>query len=277
MPDIVRRDELKRFLQTRRARLQPLQIGLSLGGRRRVQGLRREEVALAAGVSVTWYTWLEQGRPIHASPAMLDSLARALQLSTDEARYLHLLAGEAPALAEDPPISTVLQQVLDGLTFSPAFVMGATWDILAWNTAARYVFGDFEAMVPEQRNVLWLVIMGDSLCRFVRDPEAHRARVIAEFRSSVAPYLGEPRVQRLLGALEAHCPDFREHWEAHEVRERSSGQKILAHPEAGPLVFDYTTLQVLDAPMLRLVVYTGDSATQDVLRAMLTLQPAPAL
>jgi transcriptional regulator with XRE-family HTH domain len=268
------RDALRHFLRSRRARVQPAEVGLSGGGRRRGCGLRREEVAAVAGVSLTWYTWLEQGRPIQVSPAVLDSLARALQLSADETHYLHQLAGAALPLPADPPVSLALQGVLDALEVSPAFVMGRTWDILAWNSAAAYVFGDFGALAPAARNVVWLVCTGESLCRFVSDPEAHARRVLAEFRSSVAPYLSDQKVQRLLADLHAHSPLFRTCWDTHDVRDRGAGQKTLAHPEAGALTFAYTTLQVLDTPGLRLVIYTPDRLTQGALRRRLGKLPA---
>lgn len=134
------------------------------------------------------------------------------------------------------------------------------------------MFGDFGALPPAARNVVWLVCTGQSLCRFVCDPEAHARRVLAEFRSSVAPYLGDERVQRLLAELHAHSPFFRAAWDAHDVRDRSVGQKTLIHPEAGALTFAYTTLQALDTPALRLVIYSPDHDTQGVLRRQLSLQ-----
>lgn len=267
------RDALRDFLRSRRARVRPAEVGLSGGGRRRGCGLRREEVAAVAGISLTWYTWLEQGRPIQVSPALLDSLARTLRLSPDEARYLHQLAGTALPLPPDLPVSEALQRVLDALDVSPAFVMGQTWDILAWNPAASYVFGDFGALPPAARNVVWLVCTGQSLCRFVQDPEVHARRVLAEFRSSVAPYLDDERVRHLLAELHAHSPLFRACWDAHDVRDRVAGQKTLAHPEAGELTFAYTTLQPLDAPGLRLVIYSPDRHTRGVLRRRLSGLP----
>jgi transcriptional regulator with XRE-family HTH domain len=269
MQAFEQRTTLRHFLRSRRARVQPTDVGLPGSGRRRGSGLRREEVAAVAGISVTWYTWLEQGRPIQVSPDVLDSLARTLCLSPDETRYLHQLAGTALPLPLDPPVSAALQGVLDALDLSPAFVMGRTWDILAWNAAASYVFGDFAILPPATRNVVWLVCTGQSLCRFVRDPEMHARRVLAEFRSSVAPYLSDERVQRLLAELHAQSALFRTYWEVHDVRDRAVGQKTLIHPDAGELTFAYTTLQALDTPGLRLVIYSPDPPTHQLLRQQL--------
>lgn len=264
----IRRESLCAFLRSRRARVPPEALGFTGGGRRRSAGLRREEVAIGAGMSVTWYTWLEQGRPIQVSEATLASLARTLQCSPAETRYLYTLAGLEPARSvDDPPIGDHLHAILAALHPLPAFVMGACWDILAWNAAAAYVFGDFGALPPEERNVLWLVFTEQSLCRFVQHPEAQARRVVAEFRSSTAVYLGDPRLHHLLRRLHARSPLFQQCWADHDVVERTPGQKVIDHPAAGPMRFTYTTLHVAETPALRLVVYTPDPATKAMIMA----------
>ncbi len=157
-----RRDELADFLRTRRAALQPGDVGLPNGGRRRTAGLRREEVAQLAGVGVTWYTWLEQGRDVRASLDVLEALARALRLTATERTHLLLLGrGEEPPPPKSPAerVSPTLKRMMKSLDPNPAFVLGRRWDYLAWNRAACAVFGDFEKVPRGARNHVWLTFM----------------------------------------------------------------------------------------------------------------------
>ena len=150
-----RLQELGDFLRTRRARLAPEDVGLPRGGRRRAPGLRRTEVAQLAGVSVDWYTWLEQGRPITVSTQVLESLVSALRLNAQERAHLFLLAHQQPPPArvmEPETVSPTLQRFLDHQGLSPAFVLGRRWDVVAWNEAACVVFGDFRQMTTRERN-----------------------------------------------------------------------------------------------------------------------------
>ena len=143
-----RREELADFLRTRRAALQPGDVGLPVGGRRRTPGLRREEVAQLAGVGTTWYTWLEQGREVRASLDVLEALARALRLNQAERTHLILLGrGEAPPPCKNPAerVSSTLRRLIENLGPNPAYILGRRWDYLAWNDAAVTLLGDFGA------------------------------------------------------------------------------------------------------------------------------------
>src|SRR5215831_14969880 len=155
---LERRHALGAFLQAHRARLEPAALGFPPVGRRRTPGLRREEVAQLAGMSVTWYTWLEQARPISASAEALDNLARVLRLDGIERVQLFQLALREPVLDAKPKvrrISPLLQQMLDQMEELPAFIISPRWDVLGWNIAAAAFFG-FPGIAPAERNMVWL-------------------------------------------------------------------------------------------------------------------------
>ena len=259
MNERARRQELADFLRTRRERLCPAVVGLPAGGRRRTPGLRREEVAQLAGVGLTWYTWLEQGRNIRVSPQVLDGIARALCLEPDERMHLVQLAGPDPMQGTPPASETVnpaLQLVLDSLVASVAYIVGRRWDVLAWNAAAAAVFGDFATMTPRERNTLWRLFLREETRRLVVEWEAHAQRLLAQFRASTAPYAGDPWFRALIAELERASPEFRAWWPRHDVLGSLEGRVTLAHPDEGPLALQYTTFQVHDAPDLKLIVYT---------------------
>lgn len=258
--EYLRLQELGDFLRTRRARLAPEDVGMPRGSRRRAPGLRRAEVAQLAGVSVDWYTWLEQGRPITVSIQVLESLVQALHLNTNEREHLFFLAHQQspPERAMEPEtVSPTLQHFLDRQGLSPAFVSGRYWDVVAWNEAARVVFGDFGQMTTLERNSVW---------RFFTSPEEHRQRlvdwegharrILAQFRASCGRYPGDPRLTALIHDLMLRSPEFRAWWPDHEVLSTLEGLKTFNHPQAGDLTFEYLSFQVIDAPDLKVVVYS---------------------
>ncbi|MCD1260601.1 helix-turn-helix domain-containing protein [Paenibacillus athensensis] len=256
--ELERSKELAHFLQTRRARLTPQQVGLPPGLRRRTPGLRRAEVAQLAGVSVDWYTWLEQGRDIQASPQVLESLVLALRLDENERKHLFLLAyGHLPP--ESKPVSRevspLLQTLLDRQGDCPAYVVNTRWDIVAWNEAARRVFGDYAAMTERERNSLW---------RFFTDPtvrgllgghwEENARRRLAQFRASYGGHIGDPWWNTILDELCAASAEFRQWWPEHDVLNVPEGLKELQHPVAGTLVLEHLTFQAVDAPDLQMTI-----------------------
>src|SRR5581483_5106736 len=171
-----RLQELGDFLRTRRARLAPEDMGLPRGSRRRAPGLRRAEVAQLAGVSVDWYTWLEQGRPISVSTQVLESIVQALHLNAEERAHLFFLAHQQPppARATEPEIvSPTLQRFLDHQYLSPAFVTGRRWDVVAWNEAARAIFVYFEQVTTNERNSVWLLFTSPQHRQLLIDWEGH--------------------------------------------------------------------------------------------------------
>jgi transcriptional regulator with XRE-family HTH domain len=254
-----RLQELGDFLRTRRARLAPEDMGLPRGSRRRSPGLRRAEVAQLAGVSVDWYTWLEQGRPISVSTQVLESLVSALRLHAQEREHLFLLAHQQPPperAMESEVVSPTLQRFLDHQGLSPAFVLGPRWDVVAWNEAACVVFGDFGQMTTRERNSVWRIFTSPTHRQVLINWEGHARRVLAQFRATCGRYPGDPRLAELIQDLMLRSPEFRAWWPDHEVLGAEEGQKTFNHPQVGYLMFEHLTFQVFDAPDLTVNVYT---------------------
>jgi transcriptional regulator with XRE-family HTH domain len=269
--------ELGDFLRTRRARLTPEDVGFSRGSRRRAPGLRRAEVAQLADISLDWYTWLEQGRPIHPSTQVLENLVQALQLDSNERAHLFFLAQQQPPPAiamERETVSPMLQHYLDHLGTSPAFVTGKQWDILAWNEAACVVICDFRRMNTHERNMIWLLFTMPLFRQTIVDWQGHARRILAEFRASCAHYPGNPRLTELIQDLMIHSPEFRAWWPDHEVLGAPEGQKTFSFPHIGTLVFEHLAFQVFDAPNLKVTVYTPleETNTPRKLRQLLDQQ-----
>jgi hypothetical protein len=257
--DAERRRELADFLRTRRERLSPEDVGLPRGGRRRVAGLRREELAQLAGVGLTWYTWLEQARDIHVSRQVVNSLGLALRLDPTERRHLANLSDPAAQVAELDPVAEVpgaLQALLDQQGTSPAYVMNARWDVLAWNDAARALFVDFARLSPPHRNMVWLLFTEPTFRRLLLDWEEHARVVLGQFRASRERREGDPAFAALVDLLRAASPEFRARWPRHEVQSRFEGRREFEHPRVGRLVLDQLTLRPLEDDELRVVLYT---------------------
>lgn len=255
----LRAQELGGFLRTRRGRIVPSQVGLPEGERRRTPGLRRAEVAQLAGVSVEWYTWLEQGRAISVSTQVLESLVRALQLDANEREHLFLLAHQQPPPEGHPlreRVSTTLQRFLDNLDLSPAFAVGPRWDIIAWNEAARIVLYDFPSVSVRERNVLWRMFTSVSHRQMVVDWDKHARRILAQFRTSYGRLPEDPWMTELVNDLQAISPEFRAWWPDHEVLRAPDVRKVLNHPEVGYLQFERVMFQTYDEPDLKVIVST---------------------
>jgi transcriptional regulator with XRE-family HTH domain len=253
-----RRAELADFLRSRRAGLQPEDVGLPGCGRRRTPGLRREEVAQLAGVGTTWYTWLEQGRDVRASLEVLEALAAALRLTPAERGHLILLGrGEQapPPPAERERVSPTVRRLIANLG-SPASLLGRRYDLLAWNDAYSAVFGDLSQLPPERRNYLWLSFMDPARRELVDDWEVPARRALAKFRVEHAKYLGDPSFDSLVGALLEASPEFRKWWPRHEVVSSGEGRKRLNHPIEGTMVFEHAIFRHEEALEQRLALYT---------------------
>ncbi len=251
MSDEQRRQDLADFLRTRRMRLSPEQVGLIRGGRRRTPGLRREEVAQLANVGVSWYTLLEQGRDIHPSSEVLQSIADALQLTPDERHHLFLLADQQPLV--DP----ALRRVLDALNPMPAYVIGRRWNFLAWNTTAEHVLLLSRSVPPYAYNAVWRMF-ADPMSHHIYNPKWEQVaqKVLAEFRADSARSADEEWFKRLIADLQRVSPEFRAWWPHHDVRGRADARKDIEHPLVGCLMFEHTTLQVPTLPELKIMIYT---------------------
>jgi transcriptional regulator with XRE-family HTH domain len=254
-----RRREAGDFLRSRRERLIPFDVGLPNGFRRRTLGLRREEVAMLAGIGTTWYTWLEQGRDVRPSDEVLSALAAALRLDPTEQRHLFILhdrpVPEQPATGAEQ-VDEPLRRMLDSLTGQPAYVLGRRWDVLAWNRAAEAVYGPYGRLEGDERNALHLVFANLEHRRLLVDWEAVARASLAMFRADSALYAGNPDFERLIARLTRLSPEFAQWWPQREVARPLAGQKRIDHPTAGRMLFEYSSLGVGDPPDKKLIVFT---------------------
>ncbi|RKE20015.1 helix-turn-helix transcriptional regulator [Streptomyces sp. TLI_171] len=258
--------ELGEFLRLRRGRVQPSDVGLpEHGRRRRVPGLRREEVAQLAGVSVDYYVRLEQGRGDGVSAEVLDAVARVLRLDATERRHLHDLARPPRGAPRRTPtqVRPGLRLVLDALD-SPAFVLGRCMDVLAWNALGDAVVG-FSALPPAGRNTARHAFLTEAGRSLYPEYERVAAETAAFLRLDAARHPDDPELAALVAELTAGSPLFAELWARHGVQEKSHGRKLLRHPLVGDLDLGYETLAPPGEPGLHLVVYTAEpgSATAE--------------
>jgi transcriptional regulator with XRE-family HTH domain len=278
----LRRSELAGFLRARREALRPEDVGLPGGGRRRTPGLRREELATLAGVGTTWYTWLEQGRDVQASLAVLEALAQALRLTPAERGHLIRLGRGEPAPPLPPQKETVspaLRRLIDSLNPTPAYLLGRRFDFLAYNRAAAVLFPAIESAPPAQRNHLWLVFMHPAWRELYPDWEPNARRLVGRFRAAYAERVGDPAFESLLEQLLAGSPEFRDWWPRHEVVASGEGRKEIEHPIAGHLEFEHAVFLHAEKTEQRLVLYSPREGTDTAerLEALLAERGAKAL
>lgn len=266
----TRRQELAEFLQAMRQRGSPEAFGFPSGSRRRTQGLRREEVAQLAGISATWYTWIEQAREINVSAEALDRLATALKLTKSERSYLFDMADRRDPLSqhsEADAAPAALVNMLEQMQI-PAYIMGRTWDVLAWNTAASALFVGWLdsaatlALTTEQRppNLLRFVFLQANAKTFVVDWELRARRLVAEFRADCRARLEEPDVKQLVDELSNSSAAFNQFWKQHDVLERQGGQRAFHHPQQGLIEYQQVTLRPVEQEQLKLVLLQPLSA-----------------
>ncbi|MFD0312769.1 helix-turn-helix transcriptional regulator [Streptomyces flavalbus] len=263
----MQRDQLADFLRRRREAIRPAEVGIVDGPRRRTSGLRREEVAMLAGVSVDYVVRLEQGRSSQPSPQLLGSLARALRLSDDERDHLFHLAGHRP-----PPADGVaslaragLIRMLDLLGDVPALVLSDLGEVLAQNRAALLLSGDLTRFTGDRRYIVYRWFT-DPQARAVAPPEEHEHRArqfVADLRATAGRRSGDPTVTRLVERLNAASADFRRLWAEHEVAVRRADRKTMLHPQVGPLLMDCETLVTPDQRQQLLVLTPADTETRE--------------
>jgi len=243
MVGVVQRAELGAFLRARREAGDPVAAGFGGGARRRTPGLRREELAQLAGLSVTWYTWLEQARDISVSRPVVNSLARALGLTAAERAHLFTLAGLAvPPVERTPPVvEPMLARLVDALSPNPAYVATPWWDVLACNDAYASLIGGIDHRPVTERNILWITFTESRTSGHLVDWEAEARAMTGQFRAALGRHPDDPRGPELLEALLGE-PSFRQLWEEHTVTEFASARKRLRHPALGRLDLDYTKL-----------------------------------
>lgn len=253
-------NHLGEFLRARRAALRPQDVGMVSHGVRRVAGLRREEVAVLAGVNADYYTRLEQGRERRPSAQVLDALGRALRLDPDAHAHLHRLAGTTPAERFAPTtdrVGSALRRLMDGYPGAPAFVINRTLDILAANALAEALHSPFDAF--EQAGNLARMAFLDPAGRRFYTRWAHSAQAtVAHLRQAAGLDPDNPRLRVLVRELTEHSADFTRLWNTHAVRGKTQDAKHLLHPDVGHLTLTYQSFDVRDAPGQQLVVYQAE-------------------
>ena len=276
MNNQTRLQALSVFLKAQRAKISPDSVGFMTGNRRRTPGLRREEVAQLAGVSPTWYTWLEQGRDIRVSTSVLDCIATALRLNADERKYLYALALETgPGVAlpkeELPEISPSLKRILQELRFCPTIITDRRYFILGWNEAASHIFLDFEQIPFEQRNMIRLLFSRKELQRLAVNWEDFTKGFLAIFRAYYGQYVEDEWYDRFIEEMDRLHPDFRRLWQQSEVKSAPEILIQFRHSKAGKMLFHLTSLQVQGSTDLRCSIYTPapDSSTEYKLKQLI--------
>ncbi|MYZ34287.1 MULTISPECIES: helix-turn-helix transcriptional regulator [unclassified Streptomyces] len=254
-----RRSELAVFLRGRRARVTPADVGMPPGLRRRTPGLRREEVAQLSGVGVTWYTWLEQGRPINASAQVLDAVARTLRLDRTEREHLYHLAEvphEPDPQADADGVGPEIQGIVDTLDPLPAVVYNARYDILATNAGYDDLFDIPMMQKYERPNALWILFTApEEKCPLVF-PETELPVMVATLRGAYGRHVGEPGWESFVGRLSAASPHFAELWESGDVIPPGPRVKTFRHEAVGEIRMTSVSLSVNGMPECRIVVYT---------------------
>ena len=280
-PDDRARRELGSFLRSRRERLTPAAVGLAPGYRRRTPGLRREEVAQLAGIGVTWYTWLEQGRPINASLQVLDAVARTLRLDAAERAHLRRLAAvpepESAQAQDGDDLEPEIQEILDGLGTLPAAAYNARLDLLAWNAAYAVLFSSLVAAPRERRNALWHIFTAPGCCCRFLNRSTEAPRMVATLRGDFARHTDDPAWIRFVDELAAASPDFALLWAGHDVAQPDKRHKSFLHHMVGEVHLVTTTLTVARDADRRIVVYTPvDETSRERVEWLAAHPDAPA-
>ena len=253
------RIELAEFLRSRRERISPEEVGLPVGSRRRTPGLRREEVAALAGVGLSWYTWLEQGRDISVSATFLDNLSRTLKLDATERRHLFLLAHQR--LPPEPgktwcKVPALIHRLMDDLPLRPAYVLNLRWDVLAWNAAADRLFG-FSSHTADCRNLLWMLFTSPVIRELFNPWKEQALQILSSFRRDFVRATQDPDIAALVKDLEKASPEFKSWWRQQDVHGPCHGIRHLKIEAVGDVVFEHATLTVDEDRHLRLVYYAA--------------------
>jgi transcriptional regulator with XRE-family HTH domain len=250
-----RQRELGEFVRAQRERLAPAAFGLPAAARRRTPGLRREEVAQLCGLSVTWYTWLEQGRDVSLSPAALDRLAKTLRLGRAERAYLFELARRRDPVTGDGESESVPPALLACVTAigSPAYILDRAWTARGWNAkAARLFAGWLDG--DNDRNLLRYIFLSPTARTLIRDHDERARRVVAEFRADVSSHLADPAIRDHVDDLRRRSDAFARIWDAHGVLGREGGERTFDHPRDGLVRFEQVTFNLASQPDLKLTI-----------------------
>jgi transcriptional regulator with XRE-family HTH domain len=268
---------LGEFLKIRRGQSVRAEFGLPTVGRQRPVGLRREEVAYLAGVSITWYTWLEQGRDVTPSRQVLDALARTLRLSGPEHTYLLLLAGYSAPHQVTMPVSPAapvqVQRLLDAQLDFPAYAITSDWGYSAWNRAYTGLYPNVTTAKESDRNLLWLLFTDPYLRALLPDWERTLRYNVAAFRAAAGPRLAKPPFAPLVRRLFEASESFRALWQSHPIEALCCRERLFHHPVAGDLHLEQHNLTLADHPDLHVVIYAPTPATDTArLRRLLDVE-----
>ena len=271
----ARARELGDLLRSRRERLAPAEVGLPAGTRRRTPGLRREEVAMLAAISPTYYAFLEQGRDVRPSRQVLDALARTLRLNAAERTHVHqLVHGEPAPDAADASelLADAVDALVDRLDPCPTYVTGRRFDVLAANRAARTLWTDWPALAAEERNLLWWMFTNPAARTILINWETEASAQLARYRASAARHPDDPSFRELTERLHTASPEVRNWWPRHEIAPLSSGTKRVRHPVLGELELHHVVLQVADHPDQKLVTFAPSPEDQARIAELLARQ-----
>jgi transcriptional regulator with XRE-family HTH domain len=279
--------ELGRFLRARRAEVTPAEAGLTAGtGLRRTPGLRREELATLAGVSVDYYTRLERGKETRPSPAVVDALARVLRLDETEHEHMHDLAARAARHVPEPPaapsrsVSPGVKLLLESLRPNPAYVVGRTMDILAANPGGVRLYAGIEEWPVRQRNLARYVFLHPAARELFEDWGNQVRGCVARLRALAGTDPDAPDLTHLVGELLLKSPDFARLWERYDVKGHRQGRKTFHHPQVGDLTLGYQSMQLEGTPGQRMNAYYAQPATPDhdamILLDLAAHEPSPA-
>lgn len=254
-PDAARRKAMGEFLRSARARVQPETVGLPPGLRRRTPGLRREEVAQLCDISTTWYTWIEQGRPVTVSPMVLARLASVLRLQRAERHYLFELAECTDPEHGRGSVDTLPPAVADCVhsITAAAYILDRCWNVMSWNQPFLHLFGGWPAS-DGKPNLLRYIFLDPAARSLVVDWDERASRVVAEFRADVAAHAGEADVRELVQELQRESPVFAHWWTRHTVVDRAGGVRDFNHPRDGRLSYQQITFRLAVRPDCKLVM-----------------------
>ncbi|WP_080875969.1 helix-turn-helix transcriptional regulator [Oceanobacillus timonensis] len=280
MNDKIRLEALSAFLKAKRARIKPESIGFPTGTRRRTPGLRREEVAQLAGISTTWYTWLEQGRDIKVSSIVLDCISTALQLNNDETDHLYDLALEAKSgivnpIKNQPELTPSLKRILTELKHCPTIITDRHCHIVGWNSAAAHVFLDFEQIPNDQRNLIRLVFTRKELKALAVNWEDFAKGFLAIFRTYYGQYLGDEWYDQFIKEMSDSHPEFQDLWQESQVSKAPELTVEFRHARVGKMLFNLTSFQVQGDMDLRCSIYTpvDETDTENKLKRLMKSVP----
>jgi transcriptional regulator with XRE-family HTH domain len=256
-----KRVELAHFLRTRRERVTPAEAGIAARSRRRSPGLLRDEVALLADVSVTWYTWLEQGRPVKVSATTLNNIAAALRLSPDETTHLFALADRPWQPRRGEEVTPEVRNMLAGIGPNPAYLTNHCWDVIASNDAATLGLFDFTgAPYDIERNLVYDILTNRNRQAEIVDWERHARRIVGAFRGSYGRHRDDERFAAIIKRCQDESEAFRCWWSEHEITEQRPGRIDLNHPTLGVVGYTYASFRATDSSDLRLTIYTPATA-----------------